>query len=507
MICGRGRGAAPSDYVEVQPGNAFITRYLKKHSEVVYVRIKRHRRHRHTEIVGYLAPSRVVQHAQVAWQRHSERVGQHNARVARIQLLGAAADTARDIFLRLDATALRNVFSEYRRSFGRKKCEYAKRQYQEWKARATEMSDDLKQRLLAFLPPYLSFDEKYVIIERIWHHSRSLGTYRFVIDSRQGIESSIETVRASFQTALREGIPANVTAILNWLSEDDAQLAQALAQRFYEKELAVITSKLRVELGKVLEFVAAHGSSSSAQTVIELPGCRISATLRGGQRMSGEHDERPGMIPASPDNVPLVPADPDSKGGQLPVPIENPHDLLGEALRQLPPEKARDLLAKAADKALDLQAKQKEAEIDNAILQDKIDAATRAARQNKDAGTEFKFESDHRSEHSYTRITVGAGEKPHHPPPTRQASGSCFVATACFGDADHPTVLALRSFRDSVLLRSRLGRAFTGTYYRIGPLLAAALDALPFLKPIVRRVLTKLTRVLGGQRSSMSPAE
>lgn len=52
------------------------------------------------------------------------------------------------------------------------------------------------------------------------------------------------------------------------------------------------------------------------------------------------------------------------------------------------------------------------------------------------------------------------------------AHGFCFVATAAFGDYDHPQVRTLRAFRDRVLETSAAGRWFIGTYYRLSPPLA-----------------------------------
>lgn len=50
--------------------------------------------------------------------------------------------------------------------------------------------------------------------------------------------------------------------------------------------------------------------------------------------------------------------------------------------------------------------------------------------------------------------------------------GGCFVATAAFGDYDHPLVLILRNFRDKILLRNEIGREFVQFYYRYSPSLA-----------------------------------
>jgi hypothetical protein len=51
--------------------------------------------------------------------------------------------------------------------------------------------------------------------------------------------------------------------------------------------------------------------------------------------------------------------------------------------------------------------------------------------------------------------------------------GYCFVATAAYGDYNHPFVLVLRDFRDHTLAKFGAGRDFIAWYYRNSPPLAA----------------------------------
>jgi hypothetical protein len=55
--------------------------------------------------------------------------------------------------------------------------------------------------------------------------------------------------------------------------------------------------------------------------------------------------------------------------------------------------------------------------------------------------------------------------------PTKEQikTNQCFIATATMGDANHPSVLLLREFRDTYLLRKSAGRLFVNWYYEIGP--------------------------------------
>ena len=65
-------------------------------------------------------------------------------------------------------------------------------------------------------------------------------------------------------------------------------------------------------------------------------------------------------------------------------------------------------------------------------------------------------------------------------------SSECFIATACYGDEAHSDVVALRRWRDEVLVRSRLGVWLAQTYYVLSPPVAEKLRLLPFLATAIR---------------------
>jgi predicted amidophosphoribosyltransferase len=68
----------------------------------------------------------------------------------------------------------------------------------------------------------------------------------------------------------------------------------------------------------------------------------------------------------------------------------------------------------------------------------------------------------------------------------------CFIATAAYGDYNHPQVIRLRNFRDNYLVTNFLGRSFTKTYYRFSPRLADWLQSRPKAKKVVRSILNRL---------------
>jgi len=83
-------------------------------------------------------------------------------------------------------------------------------------------------------------------------------------------------------------------------------------------------------------------------------------------------------------------------------------------------------------------------------------------------------------------------------PPSRStssggsASSDCFVATAVYGNEDHPDVRTLRFFRDNFLSQNIAGRCFIYFYYQIGSSLARLVLFLS-IHEFIRRRLIMLT--------------
>jgi hypothetical protein len=71
----------------------------------------------------------------------------------------------------------------------------------------------------------------------------------------------------------------------------------------------------------------------------------------------------------------------------------------------------------------------------------------------------------------------------------------CYIATACYGDAEHSDVVTLRAFRDKTLRRSVPGWMFICIYEYLSPPLAARLGPHPKVSNwIRRRVLEPIAR-------------
>jgi len=156
-------------------------------------------------------------------------------------------------------------------------------------------------------------------------------------------------------------------------------------------------------------------------------------------------------------------------------------NLIDQALSRLDSSQVQPLGVKAAEEALKLQARQAQQNIDyvtgKKVVEDHIqtwDALNKSGKTTRQSVT--------------TDVETGAGKMRIE----SKSGATCFVATAAYGDWQHPDVEFLRWYRDNILSKSAIGRAFTRFYWKVGPHMAELVKPSPFLRQTARAGLGKL---------------
>lgn len=73
-------------------------------------------------------------------------------------------------------------------------------------------------------------------------------------------------------------------------------------------------------------------------------------------------------------------------------------------------------------------------------------------------------------------------------------SGGCYIATMAYGSYEHPQVMKLRHFRDTVLRTTWYGNLFIKIYYKCSPYLVSLLSDHDKLNKQIRKLLDKFIR-------------
>src|SRR4051812_17716238 len=104
--------ALPAHYGRFEPGDAAFTRYVKEHTELLYIEKRRTRYG--SEIVSYYAPADVIEEAWIHLCRRRQKQNEQAEKKGRDVLLGAAARRTVEAFLSLNEQAVSQVMRQYK---------------------------------------------------------------------------------------------------------------------------------------------------------------------------------------------------------------------------------------------------------------------------------------------------------------------------------------------------------------------------------------------------------
>jgi micrococcal nuclease len=93
-------------------------------------------------------------------------------------------------------------------------------------------------------------------------------------------------------------------------------------------------------------------------------------------------------------------------------PIQNPDDLLGEAVQRLNERQREWLVSRAAEEALRLGVKQAEDAVDQVMERSAVSAAAEAARRLHGNSADYEVRTEHRSQHGSVYFTVRSAPPP-----------------------------------------------------------------------------------------------
>lgn len=397
---------------------------------------------------------------------------------------GGIDDDIKKIFFSLSKSMLHVIFMDYEAEHGKSKRKYAESTYANWKDGSVNMSGEVAERLINILPKYLSFDQKFELIKKVWINLSRIDTFSVGVPSNVSRHEFDRLIKDAFARSNNQNMPELVRNRLKWLSLNDAKVANDLIIAFREYEKHILLNELTSNFSKLLSTtnLLEGNFSANGRCVVKLPSCvielyTISPSKRSNIDMTTNSNNDHNRNDLSNLNESFDVSN-----------YSSPKNILDESLKHLPKEKAQEIIAKAAEESLRLQIKKKESKDDQEIVKSKLDDAANAAHKLSSIDkTQFRYSTQHSSEHGTTTVNIESKKK---------LSESCFVATWCYEDELHPNVVELRNFRDRVLEQSYLGTAFIKYYYTISPHIVKILKYTKFPRYFIKVPLDIIVKLI-----------
>lgn len=155
--------------------------------------------------------------------------------------------------------------------------------------------------------------------------------------------------------------------------------------------------------------------------------------------------------------------------------------LIDQALSRLNKEQVENLVNKAAEKALELEAKNREQNMDYSSAEKAVGLHIQTFAELDKKGPLIRHEIE-------TKVKTGAGNMQIE----SKSGAMCFVATVAYGDPNHSDVVFLRTYRDDVLQKYQVGRVFIRWYCKYGPTLGAIVGQSLLLRNTSKYVITRI---------------
>ena len=145
--------------------------------------------------------------------------------------LGPIVDDIREAFFSLRPDDLQTLLQEYKQHYGASAYGYARKTYSDWKRGRVKLSGQTAERLLKLVPPFLSTDQRFAMVEKLCEHHAEQKSKHVKInlaDPSDGVQELREIASELAQVPTMKHLPSHVMHTVEWLHDNDVVAARAL---------------------------------------------------------------------------------------------------------------------------------------------------------------------------------------------------------------------------------------------------------------------------------------
>ena len=169
-------------------------------------------------------------------------------------LLAGADKDVKSYFFSLPEYKLDEVFSEYGKHYNRGRGtpdkpnaeQYARQTFHKWASGKVRMSGMVAERLFNLLPPLMSLDDKYSLIDKMWKNYSPRSSIYLRVGIKVSEEELIEKIRSHLENkVVSYKIPLELRQRFEWLSQNDAEASQQLLNHYLQQERELVDGYLQ----------------------------------------------------------------------------------------------------------------------------------------------------------------------------------------------------------------------------------------------------------------------
>jgi len=277
------------------------------------------------------------------------------------ELFGGVETDIWSIFLKLPSYDLNGLLARYGAKYGSNAEQYARNTYGSWRSGGTKPSTQTLERLIEFLPPFLTKGQRYELVKKLrQHHLKRENLYLWTTPEHWR-EELLPLLAQQIEQSKKFQLPQTVYAKAAWLSDGNTEAALQILRAIEEEEARVRLSRLDEEFKRIEFLLRNVENMQPVHHKIVLPQGDVSVTIKnkektflekissilvGGNNMDSESNQ---LVPRSQANTGITKR-------------EVPGSLLNASLAQLTEEQRKALAEKAVAEKLGLDVSAEVAE-------------------------------------------------------------------------------------------------------------------------------------------------
>ena len=262
-------------------------------------------------------------------------------------------------FFELSVFQFEPLLQDYGARYGRSAENEVRRNYERWRKRELQVSAEIRSRIIELLPPYLSKEQRFDLIEKLRAHCLDR-TKEYVVTSpnnwRQNVVPAVDKV---IRFGRNFSLPEELVEQATWLANGDAQVAHQILFSVEEEETRQQTAYLEKEYQQIEYLVETLRGQKTISHTISIPHGDIYVTVETRKLPLLKLLLGKGSVGMDKENNELVPVD--DLSGAL-VPQQERKSLLDRTLDDLSPEERAEYNRKIISKQIDLDESRAKAE-------------------------------------------------------------------------------------------------------------------------------------------------